>query len=444
MLRNLIQKRADLVKEASAIFDLAASENRNLTEAEAARDDAITAELTELNASIVRAERQAERQRSVGAVVDPLEESDRVHAQPRTGERPFRSIGEQLMAVARAGNPDFRGEHDPRLTVEAGPTGASEGIAGDGGFLVQTDFASELLQNTYDMGDVASRIRRIQIGQNSNGIRMNGVDETSRANGSRWGGIRSYWTGEAQLINASQPKFKQIKMELDKLTGVLYATSELLADSVALASWTPQAFSDEFLFKIEDSVFNGTGAGQPLGFLNSGATITVLKEASQPAATIFAENIVKMWARMPAKNRKNAVWYVNQDIEPQLYLMNLKIKNVAGTENVGGLAIPMVIYTPPGTNGNTLGSLMGRPVIPVEYAATLGTAGDIVLCDPSQYLGIEKGGIQSESSIHVRFLYDEKAFRFIYRFNGQPIWTSPMTPYKGTNTQSPFVVLETR
>jgi len=152
-----------------------------------------------------------------------------------------------------------------------------------------------------------------------------------------------------------------------------------------------------------------------------------------------------MWARMPARSRKNAVWLCNQDIEPQLYQLNVKIKNVAGSENVGGIATLPVVFNPPGSvPGQEMGLLMGRPVIPVEYCPSLGTAGDIMLVDLSQYLMIDKGGIDAQSSIHVRFIYDEMAFRFIYRANGQPIWTSPMTPYKGTATQSPFIVLATR
>lgn len=197
-------------------------------------------------------------------------------------------------------------------------------------------------------------------------------------------------------------------------------------------------------FKVEDAIVNGTGAGMPLGFLNSGCTIVVPKEVGQAANTVLATNILRMWSRMPPSNRKNAVWIVNQEAEPQLFALMLLVKNVAGTENVGGLAFPQVTYTPPGTNGNEHGLLMGRPVIPVEYAAPLGTAGDITLADLSQYLAIDKGDVQTASSIHVRFIYDETCFRFVYRFNGQPIWQQPVLPYRGNLSVSPFVTLATR
>jgi HK97 family phage major capsid protein len=84
------------------------------------------------------------------------------------------------------------------------------------------------------------------------------------------------------------------------------------------------------------------------------------------------------------------------------------------------------------------------PVIPVEYASTLGVKGDIVLADLSQYLLIDKGGMQSAASMHVRFLNDEMCFRVTYRVDGQPTWNKDLTPFKGTNTLSPFVTLAAR
>ena len=74
----------------------------------------------------------------------------------------------------------------------------------------------------------------------------------------------------------------------------------------------------------------------------------------------------------------------------------------------------------------------------------MGAKGDIILDDLSQYLLVDKGGINAASSIHVRFLYDENVFRFTYRVDGQPIWNAPITPYKGAGTLSPFVTLAAR
>ena len=89
-------------------------------------------------------------------------------------------------------------------------------------------------------------------------------------------------------------------------------------------------------------------------------------------------------------------------------------------------------------------TILGAPVIPVEYCSTLGTVGDILLVNLGEYLLAEKGGLKADTSMHVRFIYDEMAFRFVLRNDGQPIWRSARTPFQGTNKVSPFVALATR
>jgi HK97 family phage major capsid protein len=91
--------------------------------------------------------------------------------------------------------------------------------------------------------------------------------------------------------------------------------------------------------------------------------------------------------------------------------------------------------------------LFGRPVIAIEQAATLGTQGDIMFADlGGGYILAEKGGMKSDMSIHVQFIYDESVFRFVMRVDGQPVRASALTPYKGgaNFTQSHFIALDTR
>jgi HK97 family phage major capsid protein len=149
---------------------------------------------------------------------------------------------------------------------------------------------------------------------------------------------------------------------------------------------------------------------------------------------VLAENVINMWARIWSKSRATAAWFINQDIEPQLYQLNLAV----GT---GG----QLVYMPPGgLSASPHGTLMGRPVIPTEFNATLGTQGDIVLADWTQYKLATVGGTQVASSMHVQFVTDQMAWRFTARYDGQATWQAALTPYKGSNTQSPFVTLDTR
>ena len=352
-------------------------------------------------------------------------------AQPEADSKEWRGgFGEFLGAVMKAG----RGyEVDPRL-VEARQLGLNEGVPSEGGFLVQTDHVTDLIKRSYETGVLASRVRKFPVSANSNGMTMNAVAENSRETGSRWGGVQAYWLHEAGTKTRSRPEFRQMEWKLKKLIGLCYATDELLQDTTALSSVITEAFTEEFSWMLDDAIFRGTGVGQPLGITGHASTLAVTAEAGQAANTILFENIVNMWARMWGRSRGNAIWTINQDIEPQLMTMSLAV-------GVGGVPV----YLPAGgASGSPYGQLLGRPVVPIEHASTLGIVGDISLLDLSQYLSIDKGGVQTASSIHVAFTTDESAFRFVYRTDGQPLWNAPLTPANSTNTLSPFVQLETR
>lgn len=352
---------------------------------------------------------------------------------PLTALRPFSSFGEQLQAIRRASNPG--GVADGRLLQVFGATGMSEGVPGDGGYLLQDTFSSDIMRLVHDTGTVFGRItRRFPVGGNSNSIKMPAIDETSRANGSRMGGIQAYWVPEGGTFTASKPTFQRIALELNKLTALGYATSEQLQDTPIIEGLMRDGFAEEFGFKLDDAAIRGSGVGQPLGILNAAATVSVAKETGQAAATLVYENIVKMWARLYARSRPNAAWFINQDIEPQLYQLSLAI----GT---GGVPVYMPAN---GLAGSPFATLFGRPVVPIEQCATLGTVGDIILADMSQFWAIEKGGPNYASSIHVQFLTDEVAFRATYRCDYRPMWNSALTPFQGSNTVSPFITLATR
>lgn len=97
-----------------------------------------------------------------------------------------------------------------------------------------------------------------------------------------------------------------------------------------------------------------------------------------------------------------------------------------------------------GLTDRPFGTLPSRPVIPIEQAAALSNKGDIIFADLSSYILADKGGVQADMSIHVRFIYDESVFRFVYRVDGQPMLENAITPYKGADNLSPFVTLEAR
>jgi len=429
-IHGLRQEAKDLKTQQLNALRKCQAEGRDMTETERNDFNASKEKLADLNAQIAIAEEFMQLESEMSGT--PVE-------QGAAADKPkFKSLGEQLIAVRNA-SMGHASRVDARLMstgVQAGPSGGSEAVPSDGGFLVQTDFSETLLQRTYASGQIASRVTRYPISSSSNRLKINAIDEDSRVDGSRWGGVQAFWANEADSFTASKPKFRQIELALQKLTGLCYATDELLQDAAALNAVIMDAFPKEFLFKVEDAIVSGSGSGQPLGLLNSGAVITVAKDSADTTATVSTNDILNMYSRLFATSRQNAVWLINQDVEPKLYPLTLG----------SGTAVQL-LYFPPGSQNNpdpNYGRMLGKPVIPVEHTATLGTTGDIILADLSQYVMSDKGAPEAASSIHVRFLNDETTFRFIYRVDGQPTWKKALTPKNGSNTMSPFVALATR
>jgi len=359
-----------------------------------------------------------------------------VKSQPaQVKEKPdaFGSFGEQLLAVKHwytSGGMTT----DTRLINIKAIAGANETVGSDGGFLLQPTFNNMFLQPMHDTGVFTSRLGgSLPVAPNSNSGMIYGVDETSRATGSRWGGIRGYRVAEGETITGSKPKFREINWRLHKYAVLVYATDELLADSTQLQTIVNRGAAEELDFMVNNDVLWGTGAGMLAGVMNSAALIQVAKESGQDAATINYNNLTKMWARLDKRSKSNAFWFINTDVTPQLDKLALPV-------GLGGLPANYITY---GADG--VMRIKGRPVVETEFNETLGTLGDILLMDPSQYLMWEKDGVQMASSIHVQFLTDQSVFRFIYRVDGQPAVSQQLTPFKGTgNTVSPFVALATR
>jgi HK97 family phage major capsid protein len=415
--------------------DKAASEGRDLTPDELTAIDSICNEIEKLEAQRKIEERVAATAARLAAAQPPVPRPEPTVqvGEDRAARRPWESFGHFLQAVAHAARSPYA--VDPRLLPEQRAiSGMSETVPADGGFTVQKDYVAELLKRTYETGVILPRCRRLPIGAGSNGLKINAINESSRATGSRWGGVQVYWLAEGGTPTAKAPKFRQMELELKKLVGLCYATDELLADATALSAVITDAFREEFAFVIDNSIIRGSGAGQPLGVLEAGCLITQDKEAGQAAATFVYENALKMWSRMWARSRLSAVWLIEQSVEPQLYSMSLAV----------GTAGAPVFLPAGGAAASPYATLFGRPVVPVEFCAALGTVGDVLLGDFSQYLIAEKGGLQADSSMHVRFVNDEMTYRFILRIDGQPIWNTTLTPFSAGSTLSPFVVLQTR
>ena len=312
----------------------------------------------------------------------------------------------------------------------------NEGDMSQGGYLVPAGFIAQLLQTKLETAIVAGRATHIPVSTNRVTIpAVVDADHTTNF----FGGIIVYRTAEKAAKTASKPALGQVSLTLHKLTGLCYVSDELLEDSpISIDPILSSLFGQSIAFEEDDDYLMGTGVARPLGAFNAGnpSLLAQAAEAGQAADTIVFQNIVNMWSRVHPACMRNAVWVVNNECFPQLATMSMAV----GT---GG----MPVYIPAnGAAGAPFGTLMGRPLILSEKMGALGDQGDIGIADFSQYLVADKvgGSVKAASSIHLKFDYDETAFRWVLRYDGQPWWLSAITPKRGAATLSPFVVLAER
>lgn len=453
---QLQQEKAAHLDAAQAILAKAETEKRGLTPEELTTIKAKQADAQAVADTIAVLNRQAELAGSGSPSVRDNSLDKPFGPEARGSETPKQrksrlaiGFGNQLKAIMQASRPG--GSIDPRLLElnqrgVGGALGANESVPADGGFLVHQDYSDDIMVIAHETGIVHTMGRKIPISEvNTNGIKIPGIDEQSRSDGSRWGGVRMFWQNEADTMTGSRPKFRMIELILKKLTGLFYATDEVIADAGVLGDTVSQAFGEEVGFKMDDSAFNGDGAGKPQGVAqaNNKAMIVVAKETGQAQKTILVQNVAKMWYRLHARSRKRAVWFVNQDVEQQLLQLSLAVGTGGGSVVEGMGPIGGALYIPAGARGNETALLFGRPVIAIEQAQTIGTQGDIALVDMTQWCYIDRD-LQQAASMHVQFITDQMTFRWIYRVDGQPQWHTALTPFNGSNTQSPYITLAAR
>jgi HK97 family phage major capsid protein len=318
----------------------------------------------------------------------------------------------------------FSGRHHPGLLTR----GMTEGIPSDGGFLVPTQLAAQIhavsLENeivmprcfVQPMMSNAIKIPAMAIGNHSANL---------------YGGFTASYVGEAGAISTADPKVRNMELNAKKLTGMVRFSAELSQDIPGGESQLISICGKGLAWYRDKAFLKGTGAGQPLGILNSGCTISVAKETGQKADTIVYENLVKMVGRLHPACFNNAVWICQVSAIPQLLQLSMAI-------GMGGAAYPVL------SEANGTWQILTRPVVFTEKTEKLGDAGDIILADFSQYVVGLRSEMRFDTSIHVHFETDELLGRLIERHDGQPLWESPMTLEDGSTTVSPFVTLAER
>ncbi|TXH48832.1 MAG: phage major capsid protein, partial [Desulfurellales bacterium] len=345
---------------------------------------------------------------------------DNIETDPMRGFASAADFGQAVRAACNPSGPSY----DPRLQVLGAPTNFHRETSSADGYMVPPAMRDAIWALVF--GDEGLLATTMPEPTASNSVQLLADESTP------WGatGIQANWAAEGSQFTSSRLATVARNVVLHKLHAFVLGSDELLSDAPRLANRLTTGAARAIAYKADESIVNGNGVGQPLGWSGSGAVVSVAKESGQAAATVVATNVAKMFARCILS--PSSYWLVNQDVLPQLMTMTLGDNSV---------------WTPPSTGfANAPGGfLLGRPIRFSEHCATLGTVNDIQLVNPAGYYSaVRESGVQFAQSMHLYFDYGVEAFRWTFRLGGQPYLSAPVTPDNGSNTRSHFITLATR
>lgn len=304
------------------------------------------------------------------------------------------------------------GRFDPRLFRDS----ANETTPSSGGFAVPVEFAAWLLDASLESEVV--RPRASVWPMRSDALKVPGWDSANHS-ASLYGGLTGTWLAEQAAASETYATMRQIELNAKKLACYTSASNELVADGIDYERQIQNALVKTVGWYMDDAFISGNGVGRPLGALNDPALIVVAKEVAQDPSTIIWLNCVKMFARMAPQCLGNAIWVANPTTIPQLLSMYVE----AG---VGGSTVQPAVLQ----QGDQF-RLLGKPLIFSEKVPALGTEGQLMFMDWSQYcIGLRKE-VSLDKSIHVGWTTDTAAYRAILRVDGQGTWNAAITPKSG-------------
>jgi HK97 family phage major capsid protein len=437
---------AALSDEIQTIIDNADDAGEDITEGQLADIEAKRGEIERINrqiaaraATVSRPGRvtspEATAAANMPAQQRPAAGDFRVGPRATQTNHGFSGIGEfaQITRQAALNNGDAL-----RRMVNVQTTYGNEAAGADGGFAIPPEFRAEIW--TKILSNINLLTRCFQVPVAGNQVAWPKDETTPWQSG---GGIIAYWEGEGAQIPTSKIQLELEPARLTKLTALVPVSDELLEDAAIIGAYIMSKAPQKMTAKINTGIIRGTGVGQPMGILSgAGSTATehksvvkIAPEGGQATATVVYKNIANMFAALFADCLPGSVWMMNQDVLPALLTMPF---DPAATSKVP-------VFLPAGAIADApYGSIFGRPILPVEACSTLGTIGDIIFADLSQYLALVKGGIRTDMSIHLYFDQSLSTFRFIFRMNGQPLWGKSIAPENGNMNRSWAVVLNNR
>lgn len=394
VVKRLQERRAQVWKEAIAVSERAAEENRNMSAEEDRQWNELNGELDALDKrvqAILAGEQRAK---------DAADTVDRLAGKPveRNGIGPMKSM-EQENSEVRAW---LRGETRGSYELSA-PSISEYRTLLDSNTPLPTSFVGQLYKYLVDTSSV--RRANPKVFSTASGDQL--VVPVSTAEG------QAVWTAEGAALTAHDPTLSNVTLGAYKLGKLIQISSELLADEgFDVVGFLAESAGRNIGIASDASYVAGSGTNQPTGFLNS-ATVAITASAGSgstvglPTAGAYANGdvFIELYHSVIPQYRPRASYVMNDST----IKLARKVKDSIG----------QYIWQP-GLQAGEPDTILGRPVYADPNMPSIGVGTTpIAFGDFGGYFIRDVTPIRFERSNDYAFGTDLISFRAIFRTDGK-------------------------
>jgi HK97 family phage major capsid protein len=287
----------------------------------------------------------------------------------------------------------------------------SERVPAEGGFLVPERLRQQVL--SYMLTGIMWP-RSTVVPMDSERVPIPVLDNPSQASSNQaLGGLQFNLVQEGAAFPATVPDFGRVVLEAWKFGAYMTTVpNELIRDSAPFGDFLSRVIAQGWSWNLDDYCINtGSGTGQPQALVNAPGAYAVSRNTS---SKVLHVDIVGMLKGLHPASKTTATWLLSEsafDFLLELY------------ETVGSAPSGQDI-APPGTLKFNYDSgsweLLGLPAVVNDHQPSVGSVGDVMLCD----LGLFLIGDRQELTVEVSplgggFISDTSNIRVKVRADGR-------------------------
>lgn len=323
-IRELLRRRAELIAEARTLNTTAEGENRDLSEQEATRYNAIMVEVDQLNARITRGqkvdeldalsgragERQIVADGEIGMSREDLQRYSLIRAINAAANKDWRGADlerEASEAVAKRMNRTPQGFWVPQDVLQADRRDLVVGTPSAGGYMVATELLAmsfiELLRNKMMTQQAGATVLAGLVGD--------------VAIPKQTGAATHYWVGESSAVTEGQQTLGQVALTPHTVGAYTDISRKLLKQSaVDVEALVRNDLTQVLALAIDSAGLHGPGTG------NAPTGIAATSGIGDVAGG--TDGLAPTWAHMVAL--ETAVAIDNADVGRLAYMSNAKVR----------------------------------------------------------------------------------------------------------------------